>query len=127
MKTYLTPAQFSRLFYKAYEHQMHTANPSVSDRVIWSMFKEYKNDVKAALECALHGIEDFTGPKPIELIGYQFHKSFRQTDVIDSPHISGIVWICLQDAPIFWECMELACHALVNETGRSVYKEIAFE
>ena len=69
------------------------------------------------------GIEDFQGENAIDLIGYQFHKSFRQVDVIPAKHIDGIVWSCLQDAPVFWKCMEKACKILVSEEAAEIYKD----
>ena len=82
-----------------------------------------EKDVKETLEGAMWGIEDFQGENAIDLIGYQFHKSFRQVDVIPAKHIDGIVWSCLQDAPVFWKCMEKACKILVSEEAAEIYKD----
>jgi hypothetical protein len=93
------------------------------DRIIASMFSEYEKDVKDTLEGSMWGIEDFEGNNANELIGYQFHKSFRQTDVIPAKHIDGILWSCMQDAPLFWYAMERACRILVSEDAAELYKD----
>jgi hypothetical protein len=69
------------------------------------------------------GIDEFTGEYAKDLIGHQFHKSFRQTDVIPAKHIDAIVWSCLQDAPVFWQCMEKACKILTSEDAAQIFKD----
>lgn len=126
MKTYLTPEQFVNVFWSLYDRKMsphHSPHAGVSDRIIWSMFQEYEKDVKETLEGSLWGIDEFNGENADELIGYQFHKSFRQTDVIPAKHIDGIVWSCIQDAPVFWKCMERACKILTNEAAAEIYAD----
>jgi hypothetical protein len=87
------------------------------------MFQSYETDIKETLEGSMWGIEEFTGEKASELIGYQFHKSFRQTDVIPAKHIDMILWTCIQDAPIFWKCMDRACKVLVSSDAAEIYKD----
>lgn len=126
MKTYLTETEFVNLFWELYDRKMqpaHSPHSGVSDRIIWSMFQQYEKEVKETLEGAMWGIEDFQSENANELIGYQFHKSFRQVDVIPAKHIDGIVWSCLQDAPVFWKCMEKACKILVSEEAAEIYKD----
>lgn len=124
MKTYLTPTEFADTFFKLYGARMNnTMLSSVSDDIVWRMFKQYEKDVKETLEGCLWGVEKYQGDDALDLIGYTFHKRFRQVDVIDSPHIDGIIWTCLQDAPIFWECLAKACHFLTSEDAPKLYKE----
>lgn len=124
MKTYLTSKEFADLFFKKYESRM-TANyrAELGDRILWAMFQQYEKDVKETLECSMHGIEDFTGENANELIGYQFHKSFRQVGVIPAKHIDGIVWQCISDAPMFWRVMEKVCKILTSEDAAEIYKD----
>jgi len=124
MKTYLTSEEFVDLFFKTYEQRMTGQyNAELSDKILWSMFQQYEKDVKETLEGSMWNIEEFTGENAIDLIGYQFHKSFRQTDVIPAKHIDGIVWSCIQEAPLFWKCMEKVCKILVSEDADEIYKE----
>lgn len=124
MKTYLTTEEFATLFFNKYGRSMQaTFNASVADRIIWSMFQEFEKDVKETLEGAMWNIDEFTGDNASELIGYQFHKSFRQTDPIDARYINGILWTCMQDAPIFWKTMDRCCKILVSEEAAEVYKD----
>lgn len=124
MKTYLTPEQFVELFWSLMDRKM-TANfnPSTSDKIIWAMFQEYEKDVKETLEGAMWGIDEFESDNANELIGYQFHKSFRQVDVIPAKHIDGILWSCMQDAPIFWKCLERACKILTSKDAAEIYAD----
>jgi len=128
MKTYLTDDEFVEVFWKQLERKM-TANygASVGDKIIWSMFQEFESDVKGTLKGAMHGIEDFTGDDATHLIGYQFHKSFRQTDPIDAKYINGILWTCMQEAGIFWKAMDKACKILVSQDLAEHYKEMIEE
>lgn len=126
MKTYLTSEQFVSLFWALMDRKMnsiHTKTASQCDRILWSLFEVYEKDVKATLKDAMWGIEDFNSERPSELIGYQFHKSFRQVDVIPTKHIDQIIWMCLQDAPVFWKCMDKACMILANEKAAELYDD----
>lgn len=124
MKTYLTSEEFVDLFFKTYKQRLTGQyNAELSDKILWSMFQQYEKDVKETLEGSMWNIEEFTGENAIDLIGYQFHKSFRQTDVIPAKHIDGIVWSCIQEAPLFWKCMEKVCKILVSEDAAEIYKE----
>ena len=124
MKTYLTEKEFVDLFFKTYESRM-TANyrAELGDRIIWSMFQQYEKDVKETLEGSMWGIDEFTGDNAIDLIGYQFHKSFRQAGVIPEKHIDSIVWASIQEAPVFWKCMEKACKILTSEDAAEIFKD----
>ena len=128
MKTYLTENEFVEVFWHLMDRKM-TANYSAStgDKIAWHLFQEFEKDVKETLEGAMYGIEEFESDNAANLIGYQFHKSFRQTDPIDARYINGIVWTCLQDAPTFWKCMDKACKILVNEDLAADYKELIEE
>ena len=124
MKTYLTEQEFVNVFWSTYERKMtNNYNAELSDKILWSMFQQYEKDVKETLEGSLWNIDEFTGGNANELIGYQFHKSFRQVDVIPAKHIDGIVWSCIQDAPVFWKCMDKACKILVSEDLAENYKD----
>lgn len=124
MKTYLTSGEFADLFFKLHDRKMqNNYGASVTDRIIYSMFSEYEKDVKETLEGAMWDIDNFEGDDATNLIGYQFHKSFRQTDVINAKHIDGILWSCMQDAPVFWKTIEKACEILTNENLSAHYKE----
>ena len=124
MKTYLTEKEFVKLFWGFYERKMsYSTQAGVSDRIIWSMFQTYEKEVKETLEGSMWDIANFQGENAMELIGYQFHKMFRQIDVIPAKHIDGIVWSCLQDAPIFWKCMEKACKILTSEDAAEIFKD----
>lgn len=124
MKTYLTDKEFADLFFKLHDRAM-TSNYDATgaDRIIHSMFCEYDTEVKETLEGAMWNIDEFTGDKAIDLIGYQFHKSFRQVDVIPARHIDSILWICMQDAPVFWKVLEKACKILVSKEAAEIYKD----
>jgi hypothetical protein len=128
MNTYLTSKEFADLFFKTYESRM-TANyrAELSDRILWSMFQHYEKQVKETLEGSMWNIDEVTGQDAIDLIGYQFHKSFRQTDVIPDRHIDGIVWLCMQEAPIFWKCLSKACKILTSKDAAEIYAEEEFE
>lgn len=123
MKTYLTPEQFTNLFWSFMERKMSSYNRSTTlgDKIIWSMFQEYKKDVMETLEGSMWGIDIFIGERAVDLIGPQFHKSFRQTDVIPAKHIDMIIWSSMQDATVFWSCLDRACKALTNEGAIDLY------
>lgn len=124
MKTYLEPEEFVNVFWKLMDRKMSANyNADTSDKIIWSMFQEYETEVKETLEGAMWNIDEFDGENASDLIGYQFHKSFRQVDVIPSKHIDSIVWSCMQDAPVFWKCMERACKILTSKDLAEDYKE----
>ncbi len=127
MKTYLTSEEFADLFFKLHERKMSNYNPAEStcDRIIYSMFQEYAKDVKETLEGAMWNIDEFEGDNANDLIGYQFHKSFRQVGVINAKHIDSILWSCIQDAPVFWMVMEKTCKILTSEELAGHYKEEA--
>jgi hypothetical protein len=129
MKTYLTSDQFVKLFWELFERKMTTYSPVATqcDRILWNIFQEYEKDVKETLEGSMWGIDEFDGESANELIGYQFHKSFRQVDVIPAKHIDGIVWSCMQDAAVFWKCMDRACKILVNESAAELYNDEVWE
>jgi hypothetical protein len=124
MKTYLTNDQFADLLFEVYGRKIES-NPiaDASDRVIWSMFQQYEKDVKDTLEGSMWDVDEFNGDDVQDLIGYRFHKSFRQTDVIPAKHIDGIVWTCMQEAPLFWSSMEKACKILTSEDAAQIYKD----
>lgn len=127
MKIYLTSQEFADLFFKLHEQKMsRNYGARVTDRIIYNMFCEYEQDVKETLEGAMWNIDDYEGEKASELIGYQFHKSFRQTDVINAKHINGILWSCMQDAEVFWKTMEKACKILQSEDAAEIYKDEVF-
>ena len=126
MKTYLTEKEFVKLFWEFYERKMslsHSPHAGISDRIVWSMFQTYEKEVKETLEGSMWQIDIFQGENAKDLIGYEFHKCFRQTDVIPAKHIDCIVWSCLQDAPIFWKCMEKACKILTSEDAAEIFKD----
>lgn len=130
MKTYLTEKEFVKLFWEFYERKMspsHSPHAGVSDRIVWSMFQTYEKEVKETLEGSMWQIDIFQGENAKDLIGYEFHKMFRQTDVIPAKHIDGIVWSCLQDAPVFWKCMEKACKILTSEDAAEIFKDEVWE
>ena len=124
MKTYLTSTEFADLFFNFYEQNMDGRfNNEVSDRIVWRMFQEYEKDVKETLEGSMWNIDEYEGENAVDLIGYQFHKSFRQVDVIPAKHIDGIVWACLQEAPMFWKSLKKACRILTSEDAAELYKD----
>ena len=127
MKTYLDSTEFADLFFKFYEQNMDGRfNNEVSDRIVWRMFQEYEKDVKETLEGSMWNIDEYEGENAVDLIGYQFHKSFRQVDVIPAKHIDGIVWACLQEAPMFWKSLKKACRILTSEDAAEIYKDEVF-
>jgi hypothetical protein len=125
MKTYLTPKEFADLFWHFFVTRLERYDSTASqcDMIIANLFGQYEEIVKENLEASMYGIEEFTGEKAIEIIGYQFHKSFRQVDVIPAKHIDSIIWSCMQDAPVFWRAMEKACKILVKEDAAELYKD----
>lgn len=122
MKTYLTEKEFVKMFWEFYERKM-SFRAEASDRIVWSMFQTYEKEVKETLEGSMWDIANFQGENAVELIGCQFHKMFRQIDVIPAKHIDHIVWSCLQEAPIFWKCMEKACKILTSEDAAEIFKD----
>lgn len=128
MKTYLTSEEFVNVFWNLMDSRLtkYNSNATTGDNIIWSMFRQYEKDVKETLEGSMWGIEEYENAEnnASSLIGYQFHKSFRQTDVIPAKHIDGIIWACIQDAPIFWKCMDRACKILVSEDAAELYKDV---
>jgi hypothetical protein len=126
MKTYLTEDEFVEIFWQEMNRKMSTDySAATGDKIAWNLFQEFEKDVKDTLAGSMYGIEDFDGDNASELIGYQFHKSFRQTDPIDARYLNGIVWTCLQDAPVFWKCMDKACKILANKNLAEHYKELS--
>jgi hypothetical protein len=124
MKTYLTSKEFADLFFKLHEEKMsRNYTSSTTDRIIYDMFCQYEKDVKETLEGAMWDIDQYEGEDASHSIGYQFHKSFRQTDVIPAKHIDGILWSCMQDAEVFWKTMEKACKILQSKDAAELYKE----
>lgn len=128
MKTYLTPDEFAAVFWHWHKIQTHN-NPhaGVGDKIAWSLFQDYEKDVKATLAGSLYGIDTFSGSDPTESIGYQFHKTFRQADPIDAPHLNHIIWTCLGDAPLFWKSLEKAGKILISEDLSAHYRELLFD
>jgi hypothetical protein len=125
MKTYLTEDEFVEIFWQEMDRKMSAKYAAATgDKIAWNLFQEFEKDIKDTLAGSMYGIEDFDGDNASELIGYQFHKSFRQTDPIDARYLNGIVWTCLQDAPMFWKCMDKACKILVSEDLAEHYKEL---
>lgn len=86
------------------------------DEILLSIFNRYEKDV----------IETLAGSLPYEKIDYSlidyvgsnFHKSFRQIDVIDAPMLDSIVWKCLSESNLFWNKLKDVC--LVFEGKKSV-------
>lgn len=117
MKTYLTEEQFVERFWQLMEQRLDKYDRAASqcDTILWNLFKRYEKDIKETLEGAMYGIDEFTGDNANDLIGYQFHKSFRQCDIISDPAIDSVIWSCIQDAPVFWKCMEKACKTLTSK------------
>lgn len=125
MKTYLTPKEFADLFWHFFVTRLERYDRTASqcDMILANLFRQYEKDVKETLEGSMYGIEEFEGDNANNLIGYQFHKSFRQVDVIPVKHIDSIIWSCIQDAPVFWRAMERACKILVKENAAELYKD----
>lgn len=127
MKTYLTSEEFANLFFSKYETKIKYGHPELGDRILWAMFQQYEKDVKETLEGSMWGVDEYTGESAIDVIGCQFHKSFRQTDVIPAKHIDGIVWQCINDAPMFWRVMEKVCKILTSESAAEIYRDEMYE
>ena len=65
-------------------------------------------------------------PESCQVAGAARDRLFMR--VIGSPdpyakHIDGIVWSCIQEAPLFWKCMEKVCKIFVSEDAAEIYKE----
>ena len=125
MKTYLSDKEFVELFWQRLSLKMnnYAAKPSQCDRILWNLFQEFEKDIKETLEGAMWDIDEFTGDNAADSIGYQFHKTFRQTDVIDHRYIDAIIWQCLQDAPAFWQVMNRTCKILTSKEAAEIYKD----
>lgn len=126
MKTYLTDTEFVEVFWRELERRMdyhYGTGASTGDTILWYLFRKYEKDIKETLEGSLYGIDEYSGDKASNLIGYQFHKSFRQVDVINDPCIDTVIWTCLQDAPVFWKCMDKACKILISADLAEHYRE----
>lgn len=124
MTTYLTPEEFSRLFFYFYRRKM-TGLPKhgVADKILWMLFQAYEKDIRQTLEGALWNIGECPETDAINIVGPQFQKSFRQTDVIEDKHIDGIIWISIGDADIFWLCLNKACKVLTSKDAAEIYKD----
>lgn len=128
MKTYLTPAEFAAVFWHRHKIQTHNSpHAGVGDKITWSLFQGYEQEIKETLAGSLYGIDAFEGADPVDLIGHQFHKSFRQTDPIDAPHLNHVIWTCLGDAPLFWRSLEMAGKILISEDLSAHYRELLFD
>lgn len=124
MKTYLTESEFSELFfYKLEKNKVYINSSTPGDKIIWIMFSEFEEEIKKTLECSMYDIDKFEGNCPSELIGCQFHKSFRQIDVIPSRYIDSIIYISMQDSPVFWDTMYDCCKILASESDSKFYKK----
>lgn len=125
MKTYLTEDEFVNVFWQMMDRRLSNFNRAASqcDMILWRLFQQYENDVKETLKGAMWNIDEYDGENANDLIGYQFHKSFRQVDVIDDPCIDSVIWSCIQDAPVFWKCMERSCKILVSEEAAELYAD----
>lgn len=125
MKTYLTEDEFVELFWQEMTRKMDANyNAETGDKIAWHLFQEFEKDVKETLAGSMWGIDKFEGDDAKDLIGYQFHKTFRQADPIDARYLNGIVWTCLQDAPVFWKCMDKVCKVLASKELSEDYKEL---
>lgn len=115
MNVYLTVDQFAKLFWKLYSNSTAKSEKLlISDQILKNIFYDYQEDVIEALKLAVDGIEEFSGTAAIDLIGFQFHKSFRQWEPIEVKHISWIAWTCMQEAPVFWKALTSACEIFTN-------------
>ena len=125
MKTYLTNEQFVTLFWELYTRrlQYNQTGANRCDLILWQLFTEFEKDIKDTLEGSLYGIETYDGEDAGGYIGYQFHKSFRQTDVIEHRYIDSIIWQLLQDAPLFWKCMKNAGNILICVNAEELYND----
>jgi hypothetical protein len=125
VKTFLKDTEFVDVFWHLMNRKMTDAyTAGAGDKISWYLFQEFEKDVKETLKGAMQGIEDFESDNAAELIGYQFHKAFRQWDPIDARYLNSIVWTCLQDAEVFWECIDKACKILVSSDLAEHYKEL---
>lgn len=125
MKTYLTDEQFVTLFWELYVKRMefYHIGASQCDKILWNLFTEFEEDIKDTLLGSLWGIDTYDGEEASAWIGYQFHKTFRQADVIEHRYIDAIIWQLLQDAPKFWESMNKACNILTCVNAQELYDD----
>lgn len=117
MKLYLTPEQFSKLTLSRFYNKRGTWTSSISDEILYVLFKEYESDILQVLEGSLWNLDKVDSDiEAVECIGPSFHKTFRQCGVIDSPHIDMVIWKCLTDAPHFWDALTYSSSVLTDET-----------
>lgn len=124
-KTFLTDAEFVEVFWQELSREMSQKfKLALTDRIVWYIFQQFEKEVRETLEGALYGIEKYEGASSLNWIGTQFHEAFRQTDPIDARYLNAIVWECLLDAPVFWECLKKSCMILDSESFAEYYKQL---
>ena len=125
MKTYLTREQFADLVFTRFEQRVsETINPSTGDNVLKLMFRNYPKQVRDAMRGTLWDLNLLDDSvELINVVGPSFHKTFRQTDVIDNPVIDMTIWYCLRDAEIFWRVLERACKIMTSEDAAALALE----
>jgi len=125
MKTYLTPEQFANLVLVRFNKQVTlTTNPSTGDTILNMLFLYYPEQARGVMMGALWNVDRLEDSvELINVVGPAVHKTFRQTDVIDSPTIDMTIWYCLRDAEIFWRALERACKIMTSEDAAALALE----
>lgn len=54
------------------------------------------------------------------VVGSRFQKSFRQTDVTDSPNIDSVIWVSLSDATKFHKVLRTMCKTATSKEATEV-------
>ncbi len=101
--------QFSDVFFRIMQKYMSYDDGSglASDRVLWFLFCKYKHDISGHLNRTLEEVKS-DGVKEehaYSLVGFYFHKAFRDGVVVDATDVDWIIWICMRDSKVFWTCL----------------------
>lgn len=108
MTKHLTHEQFSKQFLDDFLKSC-IMDQNACTRVLGQIFGSHRKEIAEHLESCLEyldqEIENGYGGSTHDLVGYTFHKGFRQIDPIDAPLLNGIVWTCIGSSDLFWDTM----------------------
>ena len=108
MTKYFTHDQFTKRFLDEFIEESYQSQNS-HDRILGQIFEAHQDEVADHLKGCLAYLDieiaqGYSGTTH-ELVGYNFHKGFRQHGVIDAPLLDSIVWTCIANADLFWDTM----------------------
>lgn len=108
MTKHLTHDEFTKKFLDQFLDEAFTDQDPCT-RILGTIFNAHRGEVEEHLKSCLAYLDseiiEGYGGTTHELVGYNFHKGFRQYDPIDAPLLNGIVWTCISKSNLFWETM----------------------